>query len=266
MISKAVGSTAAHVNMEVIRPFLIPLPPLQEQIRIVEEVERLFTIIYSIETEQIDLVGTISLMKGRILELAISGKLVPQDPADEPAADLLKRVNPNAVVSADTSHYNIPLNWTVTHLYLLCDMYQPQTISIREMNANGRFLVYGANGIIGRYDKYNHEESELMMTCRGATCGNINVSEPFSWINGNAMVIHRKKTHEHILLKTYLELFLRTIDKNKIITGTAQPQITRISLNKVDMPLPPLNEQKRIVAKVDELFATIDQIQQSLEA
>ena len=253
-----------RVNRDIFTSLVVPVPPLSEQKRISSAINNIFDFIDLIENGITGINTCIDKLKQKILQLAINGRLVSQDPADEPAEELLRRINPSAE-PADKSHYNFPLNWSVTHLYLLCDMYQPQTISTREMNANGRFLVYGANGIIGRYDKYNHEESELLMTCRGATCGNINVSEPFSWINGNAMVIHRKNTHEHILLKTYLELFLRTIDKNKIITGTAQPQITRISLNKVDIPLPPFNEQKRIVAKVEELFAVIDQILQSLE-
>lgn len=71
-------------------------------------------------------------------------------------------------------------------------MYQPKTISTKEMVENGAHPVFGANGIIGKYDKYNHEEPQLLITCRGATCGSVNISEPKSWINGNAMVVRSK--------------------------------------------------------------------------
>ena len=81
-------------------------------------------------------------------------------------------------------------NWTYKKLGEVCEIYQPQTISTEMLVPDGEYLVYGANGIIGRYDKYNHIESEVLLTCRGATCGSINVSVPYSWINGNAMVIH----------------------------------------------------------------------------
>ena len=82
--------------------------------------------------------------------------------------------------------------WTNKKLGEVCDIYQPKTISAKELVEGGDFLVYGANGVIGRYNSYNHENSEVLLTCRGATCGTINVSKPYSWINGNAMVIHPK--------------------------------------------------------------------------
>ena len=74
-------------------------------------------------------------------------------------------------------------------LLSVCDVYQPQTIATKEFCPTGKHIVYGANGAIGHYTKYNHAESEILMACRGATCGAINVSQPYSWINGNAMVI-----------------------------------------------------------------------------
>lgn len=119
----------------------------------------------------------------------------------------------------------------------------------------GRYAVYGANGIIGRYDNYNHEFSEVLMTCRGATCGTINISEPFSWINGNAMVIHPKNDD---ILKHFLVYVLRGIDLSDVITGAAQPQITRQSLSPKKLPVPPLAEQEQIVAELDLLSSVIE--------
>ena len=146
--------------------------------------------------------------------------------------------------------------WTVTTLGETCKMYQPKTISAKEMKADGEYVVYGANGIIGKYDKYNHEEPQLLITCRGATCGSVNVSTPFSWINGNAMVIQPDTSKVSLRYMEYL--FKGGIGLSGAITGSAQPQITRQSLNDITFFYPPLAEQQRIVAKLDAAFAEID--------
>ena len=152
-----------------------------------------------------------------------------------------------------------PMNkqdWTYKKLGEVCEIYQPKTLSSNMLSPDGKYAVYGANGIIGRYNKFNHEYSEVLMTCRGATCGTINVSEPFSWINGNAMVIHPKNDD---ITKTFLVYVLRGIDLSDVITGAAQPQITRQSLSPKKLPIPPLAEQERIVAELDLLSSIIEQ-------
>ena len=117
--------------------------------------------------------------------------------------------------------------WEIKKLGEVCDIYQPKTISTSQMIVGGNYFVYGANGIIGRYDKYNHDEAELLITCRGATCGSVNISLPKSWINGNAMVV-RPKTFE--LNRTFLEfLFRGGINISDTITGSAQPDYLALS-------------------------------------
>tara|TARA_B100000886_G_scaffold340186_1_gene308313 strand:+ start:1720 stop:2820 length:1101 start_codon:yes stop_codon:yes gene_type:complete len=144
----------------------------------------------------------------------------------------------------------------ITTLGESCDMYQPKTISKKEMIEDGKYPVFGANGIIGRYNQYNHEERELLLTCRGATCGALNVSEPYSWINGNAMVIKPKTKDINF---NYLRYFLEGgIDLKHAITGAAQPQITRQNLIPISLPVPPLTIQKQIVEKLDAAFTDID--------
>ena len=136
------------------------------------------------------------------------------------------------------------MTWKTKTFAELCKMYQPQTLSKKQLKPEGKYFVYGANGVIGKYDKYNHEESQLLITCRGATCGSINISEPFSWINGNAMII---QPNENEISKKYLEYFIRgLINFSKIITGSAQPQITRESLNPILVSYPSLAEQGHI--------------------
>lgn len=124
------------------------------------------------------------------------------------------------------------------------------------MVPDGAYPVFGANGIIGRYDQYNHEEPQLLITCRGATCGSVNISERFSWITGNAMVVRPKNAEIDMRFLEYL--FRGGIDISKAITGAAQPQITRTNLSPLQISYPTSpTEQRRIVAILDEAFAGI---------
>lgn len=157
----------------------------------------------------------------------------------------------------------LPQNWQKEYLTNICNVYQPKTISTKELLADGSYPVYGANGQIGYYDKYNHEFSEVLITCRGATCGNINKSVPKSWINGNAMVA--SPISNAILDKNYLFYYLKNTSFADYISGTAQPQITRTSLTKMPVIYPPLNEQKRIVEKLDKMMRIVDDVNARLD-
>jgi type I restriction enzyme M protein len=130
----------------------------------------------------------------------------------------------------------------------VCELYQPKTITQSDLVEDGPYLVYGANGVIGRYDQYNHEYSEVLVTCRGATCGTINRSEPKSWVTGNAMVATPR---DERLSKDYLYSLLATSDLSSTISGSAQPQITRQGLAPFKIPLPPLEVQRDIVAEIE---------------
>ena len=152
--------------------------------------------------------------------------------------------------------------WEIKKLGDVCNLYQPRTISGEMLVEDGKYLVYGANGIIGRYNEYNHERSEVLLTCRGATCGTINVSEPYSWINGNAMVVQPKNDN---IGKIYLQYLLQAVDWGKVITGAAQPQITRQSLSPLDVIIPPKEEQERIVKELDCLSGGIEKKKQQLK-
>lgn len=144
-------------------------------------------------------------------------------------------------------------HWRETTLGEACELYQPKTISATEMVDDGDYPVYGANGIVGKYDKFNHAEPQLLITCRGATCGAVNVSQPNSWINGNAMVV---KPRDSSIDLNYLEhLFRGGVDLTAAITGAAQPQITRQSLAPLKIRVPPLPEQIRIAAILEQADA-----------
>ncbi len=135
-------------------------------------------------------------------------------------------------------------------------MYQPATITAKEMVPDGAYPVYGANGVIGRYDRFNHEGPQLLVTCRGATCGSVNVSEGKAWITGNSMVIRPRNDSLDLRFLEYL--FRGGIDLSRAITGAAQPQITRANLNPIEFSYPSeVSEQRRIVAILDEAFEAI---------
>lgn len=104
------------------------------------------------------------------------------------------------------------------YLSEIAQIYQPQTISSTELTEDG-FLVYGANGIIGKYKDYNHETEQICITCRGNTCGMVNYTKPMSWITGNAMVINTDKYQDKVC-KRYLYHYLSAYNFNSIISGS----------------------------------------------
>ena len=157
----------------------------------------------------------------------------------------------------DTGEYQIKL------LKDLCEIYQPKTITKDDLMEDGEFPVYGANGIIGRYNQFNHEQEQVLITCRGATCGYLNYSQRKSWITGNAMVV--KPNDNKILNKKFLLFILKGFDFNSVITGSAQPQITRTSLEPLEIPLPPLEVQEEIVRELEQYQKIIDGAKQVVE-
>ena len=136
----------------------------------------------------------------------------------------------------------------------LCNPKQWKTVSTSELTSTG-YPVYGANGVIGYYSNYNHDKETLLITCRGATCGTLNICKPFSYINGNAMALD--DLSDEIDIK-YLYYFLLSRGLSDTITGSAQPQIVRQSLKNVRVIYPNLDAQKRIIyvfGKADELLS-----------
>ena len=153
-----------------------------------------------------------------------------------------------AVLDNYRPHIPIHPDWPMVELGDVCDLYQPKTITQQDLVEDGPYLVFGANGVIGRYHQYNHEDSEVLITCRGATCGTVNKSEPKSWVTGNAMVA---KPKDERLFKEFLFSLLKGSDLNPAISGSAQPQITRQGLAPFKIPLPPLDVQQAIVAEIE---------------
>ncbi|EFB1499951.1 hypothetical protein FJ881_08285 [Escherichia albertii] len=157
---------------------------------------------------------------------------------------------------------SLPQEWETPFLKDMVYPKQWKTISVKDLTPSG-YTVYGANGKIGFYSEYTHENPTIMLTCRGATCGNIHISEPFSYINGNAMALDNQPIN--LLGLHFLKYALQARGLEDTISGSAQPQITRQGLEKVQVPLPPLAEQKIIAEKLDTLLAQVDSTKARLE-
>ena len=135
----------------------------------------------------------------------------------------------------------------------VCNPKQWKTISASELVADG-YPVFGANGIIGYFSDYNHEKPTLCITCRGATCGTVNRSLPYSYITGNSMALD--DLDESVITIDFLYYFLQYRGFDDVITGSAQPQITRQSLSKIFIPEIDLNTQKNIT----QIFKSLEQL------
>ena len=158
-------------------------------------------------------------------------------------------------------------NNTYKECFLLGDianLYQPQTIASTELNENGKYIVYGANGIIGRYDYYNHERPQIIITCRGNTCGTVNFTSDHCWITGNSMVINMEQFVSTVYQK-YLLHYLNSLDYSSVISGSGQPQIVRESLKKVKVYLPSLLEQTEVANSIDKVLAKFSLEQRLLD-
>jgi type I restriction enzyme S subunit len=140
----------------------------------------------------------------------------------------------------------IPEFWEVKNLGEVCNLYQPATISEKQMKIDGSYHVFGANGIVGKYDKFNHENSEIVVTCRGNSCGTILRTLPFSWITGNAMVV---KSNTDYVQSEFIYQSLQWIGIDRAITGSAQPQITRTNLEPLKLLIPP----KELLSKFNSI-------------
>ena len=277
--------SAGQVNISLTQSpnMRIALPPLQEQQRIVNEIEHLWKCLDHVDEEARNLNNAVERIKTKLLELAIMGKLVAQDPADEPAVDLLKRLNPNAVVSADTSHYSIPNTWIWVKLSDIFEINPKNHNNDDEDNCGFVPMSYVQDGYSGEHTfevrkwgkvkkGYSHFQNGDIGVAKISPCFENLKSTIFHSLPNNIgagtteLVIMRGK---EIFAPFFLYLFKSPwyISKGTVYFKgvVGQQRVSRAIFTSLEVPLPPLNEQKRISAKVDELFAVIDQIQQSLE-
>ena len=244
----------------------IALPPLTEQKRIVEEIERWFALIDEIEANKQDLQEYIKQAKSKVLDLAIHGKLVPQDPNDEPAIELLHRINPS-FKPCDTSHYeNLPKGWKVCHLSEVIDLLdnkrQPIKAEVRAERIKGKkflFPYYGATGFAGYIDDYLIEGKFILLGEDGAPFLDKYAEKAYAvggklWVNNHAHVLQPKIDFD------YLRIYLNAFDYYGIAKGTTRLKLTQGDMNQIPVWVPPLQEQMRISSKVQAVFTAIDTI------
>ena len=153
--------------------------------------------------------------------------------------------------------------WESTTLGDIAKMYQPQTLTQEEINLHEGYPVYGANGVIGFYEKFNHFEPQIIITCRGSTCGTVLLTVPKSWINGNAMVINVDSNKS--VNKLFMYYLFSSIDFSPIISGSGQPQIVRSPLSKWGIKIPKIEEQEKISKILKEADEEIKLLETELE-
>ena len=241
----------------------MPLPPLKEQERIVEEIERWLSFVDIVEKEKSDLQLTICLAKSKILDLAIHGKLVPQDPNDEPASELLKRINPKAVITCDNPHYqNLPKGWCVTPMQMLCSLIDGEKQNgIERINLDVKYLRREREAKSLMSGKYVAENA-LLILVDGENSGEV-FRTPIEGYQGSTfkqLAINTNMNTDYVL--QVINLHRKALRENKV--GSAIPHLNKKMFKAINVPIPPYNEQKRIVDAINKAFTTLNRISESL--
>ena len=273
------GTTVDSIDFDKFKCLPIPLAPIAEQRRIIVETKHWFALIDQIEQGKTDLQAVIKQTKSKILDLAMHGKLVPQDPNDKPAFELLKRINPD-FTPCDNGHYqNLPAGWAMCKLSDLCRIENGFAFSSNDYKPQGIPLVRISNVIHNTIDitdcvyiegitdnKFKISKGDLLIAMSGATTGKMGVY-PFdetAYLNqrvGNIKILNKSS-----LFPDYRNIYMQSkVDEIlKIAYGGAQPNISASVIGNFDFPLPPYKEQIRIVETVQRIFDQLDTITESL--
>lgn len=281
-IAKGGGGAQPNISKEIIINTAIPLPPLAEQERIVTKIERWFTLIDEIEQGKADLQTTIKQTKSKILDLAIHGKLVPQDPNDEPASELLKRINPKAEITCDNGHYgNLPDSWCLTDIKSI--------FTINPKNKAADDVIAGFVPMTNIADGYSNEfrfETKLWGDIKkGFTHfaeGDIVVAKISPCLeNRKSMIVTSLPNgigagttelfvfrSQCVLAEYGLYFFKSDLFINHCVSTfngvVGQQRVSKSIIESIKFPLPPISEQKRIVDAIHTVFAKLDTIKGSL--
>lgn len=251
-----------RVHKEIFTNLHIPLPPFAEQQRIVEEIEYWFALIDQIEQDKSDLQTAIRQTKSKILDLAIHGKLVPQNPNDEPASELLKRINPKAEITCDNGHYpQLPDGWCKCRLEDIVEYEQPQAYIVNSTDYDDRYLTpvltAGKSFVIG----YTNETGGIYQNTPciifdDFTTDSKLVDFPFK-VKSSAMKI--LKVADDIEIE-YVAMFMNITR----LIGDTHKRYWISEYSKLCIPIPPKEEQKRIINAANAMFEKLDAIMESL--
>ena len=269
----ATGSTIKNVPLKAINEFYVPIPPVSEQKRIVSESDYLLAFINKVEEGRENLQNTAQSAKFKILDLAIHGKLVPQDPNDEPASELLKRINPKAEITCDTPQYGkLPKGWCETHIGDAFKVTMGQSPDGSSLNPIDGMEFHQGKILFG--NKYLRKSSVLtnsptkiadadtLLLCVRAPVGVVNITKQRICIGRGLCCLTPTKAinldYAFYMLTTFQEKF------ESQSTGSTFKAISGSIIKNEQLWLPPLSEQHRIVAKIEELFAQLDKIEASL--
>lgn len=215
----------------------------------------------------------IKKLRELILTLAMQGKLVPQDPNDKPASELLKEIEtekqrlvkegkhkkplPLPKIDHEELPYQLPKSWEWVRLGHLFRVTSGNNLTKDKMQ-EGSFPVYGGNGVAGYHDEFNTEKPTIVIGRVGYYCGSVHLTPERAWITDNAFFT---VYDEERLYQRFVIWLLKTINLQVDTSGTAQPVISGGKIYPILIPLPPLAEQRRIVAKIDQLMARCDELE-----
>ena len=257
-----VGGSLTRAQPSMVANYAIPIPPLQEQKRIITEIKHWFELIDVIDQSKECLQGTIKKAKSKILDLAIHGKLVPQDPTDEPACELLKRINPKAEITSDNGHYQkLPEGWAVCQLDSIVSYEQPTPYIVKSTDYDDTYstpvLTAGKSFIIGYTNETNgiYEKLPCIIFDDFTTDSKL-VDFPFK-VKSSAMKILQVKEDINI---EYIAMFM-SITR---LIGDTHKRYWISEYSKIEIPIPPQNEQDRIVKKVRLLLGRLDEMLENL--
>ena len=262
--SIATRGSAGQVNISLTQSqnMRIPLPPLKEIERIINEIVKYDILIEALESDTTDLQTLIIRTKSKILDLAIHGKLVPQDPNDEPAIELLKRINPD-FTPCDNGHYTqLPIGWEVVPMQMLCSLTDGKKLDGKEMpNLDVKYLRGERDFKTltnGRYVAANN----LLILVDGENSGEV-FRTPIEGYQGSTFKqLHiAENIHTDYLLHV-INLHRKSLRENKI--GSAIPHLNKKQFKAIEVPVPPYNEQVKIVAAINSAQDRLDTIMENL--
>lgn len=252
----------SNINAQKLSKLMVPIPPLKEQERIVVEMAKWTSLITSIKNDKEDLQAAIKQTKSKILDLAIHGKLVPQDPNDEPASELLKRINPKAEITCDNGHYpQLPAGWAICRLEDIVKYEQPQAYIVSSTNYDDSYttpvLTAGKSFIIGYTDDMDGIYTKLpCIIFDDFTTDSRLVDFPFK-VKSSAMKILQVVKGIEI---EYVAMFMSI---TRLISDTHK-RYWISEYSKLYIAIPPIEEQRRIINTTKSMFEKLDAIMESL--
>ena len=273
-IRQAGGGAQPNISKEIIVNTPIPVPPIEEQKRIVREIEKWLSVLKNIDKSSLFIQAGINACKAKILDLAIHGKLVPQDPSDEPAIELLKRINLDFKPSDNLHYKDCPIGWQVVTLKEIVSLYSGRDLEAARCNAEHRGIPYlvGASCIdnqnISVYRWTENPEvvakiNDTLLSCKG-TVGEVVLNQLGDVHIARQFMAIRSKSPQLILPK-YIELIIKaSIEGLRNSARGIIPGISREDILEMIVAIPPLSEQNRILTRISELENSVSFISLSI--